>query len=107
MPPPGTKESRLWVDSRGSIIILAAGERKCLLISNFYVARDSGATAVHSWSLVQDKRDRLGLWPTFLITGEDEIQSGILAVKDSSTAIQTKVARAELYVRFLRRNDER
>jgi len=31
-----------------------------------------------------------------VILGEDELQSGILTVKDFSTGLQTKVARAEL-----------
>jgi histidyl-tRNA synthetase len=36
-----------------------------------------------------------------VILGEDELQSGILTVKDFSTGVQTKVARAEL-IHFLK-----
>ena len=34
--------------------------------------------------------------PGIVILGEDELQSGILTVKDFSTGIQTRVALAEL-----------
>jgi histidyl-tRNA synthetase len=36
-----------------------------------------------------------------VILGEDELQSGILTVKDFSTGVQTKVARTEL-IQFLK-----